>query len=236
MNEYIYLLTNLKVMLSFYEVSQPGLTNDHLIWHTGGRDKTTAEYKTSQTGFLSQFPFGVFAYTRLDERLKHNEIWKQASRSAGRDPMCTTPSQPHIEFWNTECYSPKYMFKDFPPDGRFAFALATTFFPARSRGAVTLSSTDPKVNPKVQHNFLSDPLDMLLFSEACMLGNEIVLQGSATKDVIVDSWPAAHGHAKYTTREEWEGAIRQRADTCKFSIASLTTPADRIRLPPRRHV
>lgn len=121
-------------MLRFYEVSEPGITNDHLIWHTGGREKTMLEYKTSHTGLFSQFPFGVFAYARLDDRLKDNERWKKAKRSGGRDPMDTTPNQPHVEFWNTECYSPKYMFKDFPPDGRFAFALATTFFQQGQEG------------------------------------------------------------------------------------------------------
>jgi hypothetical protein len=75
------------VLLSFYEVSEPGLTNDHLIWHSGGREKTVQEYKASKTGFMSQFPFGIFAYARLDERLKDNELWQKAKRTEGRDPM-----------------------------------------------------------------------------------------------------------------------------------------------------
>jgi choline dehydrogenase-like flavoprotein len=128
--------------------------------------------------------------------------------------MGTLPSQPHVEFWNTECYSPKYMFKDFPPDGKYAFAMATTFFSAKSRGEVTLRSMDPTANPKVQHNYLSDPLDMLVFSEACRLANEIAVDGAGTKDIVIGSWPSAQGHDKYTTREEWQGAIRERADTC----------------------
>jgi choline dehydrogenase-like flavoprotein len=165
-------------------------------------------------GFFSQFPFGVFAYGRLDERLKDNELWQQRNPASSRDAMGTLPSQPHVEFWNTECYSPKYMFKDFPPDGRYAFAMATTFFSAKSRGEVALRSLDPAANPKVQHNYLSDPLDMLVFSEACRLANEIAVDGAGTKDIVVGSWPAAHGHDKYTTREEWEMAIRERADTC----------------------
>jgi choline dehydrogenase-like flavoprotein len=205
----------IKVMLSFYEVSQPGLTNDHLIWHSGAREKTAQEYKSSRKGFFSQFPFGVFAFARLDDRLKDNALWQEAQRVGERDAMRTLKNQPHVEFWNTECYSPKYMFKDFPPDGKYAFAMATTFFSARSRGEVTLSSTDPSANPKVQHNYLSDPLDMLVFSEGCRLANEIALEGSGTKGIIVGSWPSVHGHDKFTTREQWQEAIRQRADTCE---------------------
>jgi hypothetical protein len=214
-------------MLSFYEVSKPSLTNDHLIWHTGAREKTMQEYKTSHTGFLSQFPFGVFAFARLDDRLKDSALWQDASRDApaDRDAMHTSASQPHVEFWNTECYSPKYMFKDFPGDNQYAFAMATTFFSPRSRGEVTLASTDPTANPKVQHNFLSDPLDMLVFSEGCRMANEIALEGSGTKDVIVGSWPEVHGHSKFTTRGQWEGAIRQRADTCECALVRCCLPA-----------
>ncbi|KAH7401872.1 putative GMC oxidoreductase [Phaeosphaeria sp. MPI-PUGE-AT-0046c] len=202
------------VVLSFYEVSEPGLTNDHLIWHNGAKERTAQEYKTSHTGFLSQFPFGVFAYARLDERLNDNALWQKSRQSADRDAMGTLPSQPHAEFWNTECYSPKYMFKDFPPDGKYAFAMATIFFSAKSRGDIKLASTDPTANPKVQHNYLADPLDMLVFSEACRLANEIAIDGVGTKDVVVGSWPTTQRHDKYTTREQWQEAIRERADTC----------------------
>jgi len=208
-------------MLSFYEVSKPGLTNDHLIWHTGAREKTMKQYKESRTGFLSQFPFGVFAFARLDDRLKDEPLWQKSSQNTERDALNTLPNQPHIEFWNTECYSPKYMFKDFPPDNKYAFAMATTFFSAKSRGEVTLGSTDPLANPKVQHNFLADPLDMLVFSEGCRLANEIALEGAGTKDIIIGSWPAAHGHDKFTQREQWQEAIRQRADTCKLMLPTL---------------
>jgi choline dehydrogenase-like flavoprotein len=195
-------------------VSKPGLTNDHLIWHSGAKERSAKEYKTSRTGFFSQFPFGVFAWTRLDERLKDDKLWQASRQSNDRDALGTTPSQPHVEFWNTECYSPKYMFKDFPPEGKYAFAIATTFFSARSRGEVTLGSVDPAANPKVQHNYLSDPVDMLVFSEACRLANEIAVDGAGTKDIVVGSWPSAQSHSKYTSREEWQDAIKERADTC----------------------
>ncbi|KAF2272789.1 alcohol oxidase [Westerdykella ornata] len=202
------------VLLNFYEVSEPGLTHDHLIWHTGGREKSMQAYKESRTGFFSQFPFGAFAFTRLDDRLKNSPLWTTTKTDDERDAMGTLPCQPHVEFWNTECYSPKYMFKDFPPDGKYAFAMATMFFHARSRGEVTLRSFDPRENPRVQHNYLQDPLDMLVFSEACQLANEIALEGMGTKDVIAGSWPVGQGHDKFTRREQWEEAIRERADTC----------------------
>ena len=205
----------------FYEVSKPGITNDYLVWHGDAQEKSIAQYHKDRTGFMSQFPFGSFAYARLDERLADSPLWQSADRSRGRDPMGLLPGQPHVEFWNTECYSPKYQFNDFPSDDKHAFAMATELFSPRSRGEVTLRSNDPTQNPVVNHNYLSNPLDMLVFTEACRLANEIALQGAGTKDIIKGSWPTNLDHHKYTTREEWEPVIRARADTCKRTCLAL---------------
>ena len=164
---------------------------------------------------MSQFPFGSFAYARLDDRLKDSPLWQQALHHKGLDPMGLKPMQPHVEMWNTECYSPKYLLRDFPSDNQHAFALAVEFFSPQSRGHVTLKSSNPLDNPVVDHNYLSEPLDMLVFSEGCALANEIVMAGSATKSVVKGAWPDSLTHHRYVRREEWEAAIRSRADTCK---------------------
>lgn len=207
------------VMLLFYEVNKPHLTNDDKLWHGGAKDRSVAQWKTDKTGFMSQFPFGSFAYARLDERLADSKMWQEAkaARTDGLDPMGLRANQPHIEIWNTECYSPKYLYRDFPTDDKHAFAMATKFFSPQSRGQVTLKDLDPTANPVVDHNFLAEPLDMLLFTEAARFANEIAVSGSGTKDVIAGSWPANLKHHAFTTREEWEPVLRERSDTCKYT-------------------
>lgn len=59
-------------------------------------------YKDKKEGVLSTFPFGAFAYARLDDRLKDEPLWREAKREPGRDPMGLTPNQPNIEFFTTE--------------------------------------------------------------------------------------------------------------------------------------
>jgi len=67
--------------------------------------------------------------------------------------------------------------------------MITELFSPRSKGTVTLKSTDPSENPVIDCNYLSDPLDLLVLTEGCRLGNEIVLKGEGTKDVVTGSWP-----------------------------------------------
>jgi choline dehydrogenase-like flavoprotein len=69
-------------------------------------------------------------------------------------------------------------------------------------------------NPIVDHAYMQDPLDMLVMSEACRFANEIVMQGSGTKDIIKGSWPADLTHHAFTKREDWEPHVRQHATTC----------------------
>lgn len=202
----------------FYETEKPGLTNDHLVYHDDALMNTYQLWKDKKTGFLSTFPFGAFAFARLDDRLKDEPLWAKAPRAHGRDPMGLTPKQPNIEFFTTECYGGPKQYDDFPIDHKHAFAVISELFSPRSKGTVTLKSQDPLENPIVDHKYLSDPLDMLVISEACRLGNEIVTKGAGTRDIVKGSWPSNLTHHTYTKREEWEPYVRQHATTCKYPL------------------
>ncbi|KAF2465326.1 alcohol oxidase [Lindgomyces ingoldianus] len=198
----------------FYEVLKPGLTNDHLAYHDNAIASTYQLYQETKSGILSTFPFGIFGFARLDERLKDVPLWRDAPRAPGRDPMGLTPSQPNIEFWNTELYGGPKQFTDFPVDHKHAFALCTLLFNQHSRGSVTLRSKNPLELPVVDHNYLADPLDMLVMTEACRFANEIVMKGKATRDVVKGSWPSDLTHHAFTKREDWEPYVKQQATTC----------------------
>ncbi|KAF2822318.1 glucose-methanol-choline oxidoreductase-like protein [Ophiobolus disseminans] len=210
----------------FYEVSEPGLTNDYLAYHDNAIASTYQLYQEKKTGLLSTFPFGIFAYARLDERLADSELWRNAKREEGRDPMGLTKDQPNIEFWNTELYGGPKQFADFPVDHKHAFALCTLLFNQHSRGSVTLASADPSQNPVVDHAYMSHPLDMLLMSEACRFGNEIIMNGSGTKHIIKGSWPDNLTHHTYTKREDWEPHVRQGATTCYHASGTCAMGKD----------
>lgn len=201
----------------FYEVSDLTLTTDHLVWHEGAMQKSLAQYQENKTGFFSKFPFGAFAFARLDERLSNAGLWQKSSEQStaeGRDPMGLTKKQPHVEMWNTECYGPK-AYGEEPGNDKQAFGMITTLFGARSRGEVTVNSLDPTTNPIVDHKHFSNPLDLLVLAEGCRLANEVVIEGNGTKKVITGSWPEKLTHHTYKERAEWEGFLRKNADTCE---------------------
>jgi choline dehydrogenase-like flavoprotein len=200
----------------FYETEKQGLTTDHHVYHGDNFDRTYAQWKENKTGFLSTFPFGSFAFARLDDRLKDDPLWKNAPREPGRDPMGLTPQQPNIEFFTTECYGGPKQYDQFPINNEHAFSMIAELFAPKSRGSVVLESADASVNPVVDCNYLDDPLDLLVLSEACRFGNEVVMQGVGTKDIVKGSWPPNLNHHTYKSREEWVPYVKQHATTCEL--------------------
>ncbi|KAF2250928.1 GMC oxidoreductase [Trematosphaeria pertusa] len=199
----------------FYEAKQG--TTDHLF-QGPMFDKAREEWRTSRTGTLSRSHFGAFAFTRLDERLETHRLWNEELRKSlkatGRDPMGLLPNQPHVEYFTTERYAAPKHYANPPPAGKSAFANIIECFSPRSRGYVRLASKDPEENAIIHHNWLSDPLDVLVYAEACKLGAEIMLEGSGTKDLIRGPWPPGDKHTDFTTVGQWEKYVRDNATTC----------------------
>ncbi|UPL02822.1 hypothetical protein LCI18_013756 [Fusarium solani-melongenae] len=198
----------------FYQTEKPGLTTDHLIHHDEGFSKSYELWKQHRTGFLSSFPFGIFAFARLDERLSDSKLWNSAPRRKGRDPMGLSPAQPNVEFFTTECYGGPKQFDDPPTNGEHAFAMIAELFAPKSRGTVSLRNKDPTATPVVDCNYLSDPLDVEVMAEACRFGNEIIMRGAGTKNIVKGSWPPSANHHKLQTREDWVPYVRENATTC----------------------
>ena len=222
------------ITFTFYETEKEGLTNDHLVYHGDGLMNSFMMYKEKKSGVLSTFPFGAFAFARLDERLNDEPLWQQAKTEEGRDPMGLTKTQPHIEFFTTELYGGPKQYDQFPigksalaqkrippkpltqriTDKKHAFAMITELFSPHSRGTVTLASSDPTANPIISCNYLEHPLDLLVMTEGVRFGNEIVMNGSATKSIVKGAWPSDLTHHKFTERREWEDHVKREATTC----------------------
>jgi len=168
------------------------------------------------------FPFGAFAYARLDNRLASSPWWTSSlSQNPGRDPMDLLSSQPHVEFFTTECYLGNKT-HDFPSqENQHAFALIVQLFSPRSRGTVSIKGGDCTMKTVIDHNYLGEELDAEVLGVACEWGNEIVMEGKGTRGVAVGGWPRGSRHHLLNEREEWKVFVREQATTGgSFSLFS----------------
>ena len=137
--------------------------------------------------------------------------------------MGLQPSQPNIEFFTTEC-GPSQGLESVKAGNKCAFSIITELFSPQSRGNVKLRSADPMENPIVDHNYLDSELDLTVLAEGCRFGNEIVTEGTGTKEIIKGSWPPQSAHHKYTTLDEWKTFVKQNATTCPFPPPLFSNP------------
>jgi choline dehydrogenase-like flavoprotein len=170
--------------------------------------KSVHAWQTSRSGALSAIPFGAFAYARMDERLRNENVW-QKDDDSGRDAMGLTSEQPNVEFFNTECYfapSPEAA----PTEGKAAFMMFAMLLNAKSAGKVKLNSRNPMDIPIVNHNYLVDSMDELVLAEAARWAHEIVMEGP-TRKVVTGAWPADAVHAQ--SKEDWVKYVRNTVMT-----------------------
>lgn len=99
-------LSDHQLIFIYYELNRAGLTNDEQVNHDpDAYENGKKEWEEKRSGWLSTFPFGSFAFARLNDRLDaENKEWRDMPREPGRDPMGLTAKQPNLEFFHTICY------------------------------------------------------------------------------------------------------------------------------------
>lgn len=204
-----------QLIFTYYELSEPNLTDDARVNHDpDAYESGYTEWKDKKTGWLATFPFGAFAFARLNDRLdKESAEWRAFPREAGRDPMALTETQPSVEFFNTVCYGGPPEYTDKPKAGEWALALACFLCGQQSRGYVTIKSTDPFEPPFADPKYLDDKRDLIMLSEGVRFANEMILTGSGTKDIVKGSWPAGATHHLNKTNEDWHDHVKKYASS-----------------------
>ena len=204
-----------QLIFTYYELNKPGLTDDPRVNHDpNAYENGLKEWKKNKGGWLATFPFGSFAFARLDDRLqKDNAEWRGMKTEPGRDPMHLTETQPNLEFFHTVCYGGPPEYTDFPKEGQYAFAMCCFLCGLQSRGEVKLKSAKARENPIVDHKYLSDKRDLLMLAEGVRFANEIVMTGEGTKDLIKGAWPPGAKHHLNKTNEDWQPHVKKYAST-----------------------
>lgn len=199
------------ITFNFFSVKDPKMTNDHLLYPPGAIDVALKEWMEQKSGVMSRFPFGAFAFKRMDALMKDKPEWKNAKTHGNLDPIGQRPDQAHIEYFTTECYGGGPQHVDKPGEHDSAFAMITMLLGPQSRGTVRLQSSNPDDKPIIDHNYLATELDLAMLAEGTRLGHEIIMEGPTAKHIDA-AWPKLRVHPKTDT--EWKEYTKQQAGTC----------------------
>lgn len=82
----------------------------------------------------------------------------------------------------------------------------------QARGTVRLSSNDSTSKPIIDHSLLKNELDIVVLAEGCRVAHEVLMNGSATKDIILGPWPKTASYP--TTLNEWKEHVKDSTVSC----------------------
>ncbi|CAF3785050.1 unnamed protein product [Rotaria sp. Silwood1] len=212
------------IVYTTYQVNDSDLTLDRFIYYSPEAIALSfKKWHETKTGPMAGIPFGPFALTRIDKTIQ-DPVWeaakseKQKVQPSEYDPTGQWPNQPHIELWTTELHfcAPVFSQADelpqFPVEGEGAITLITFLCGPQARGTVRLSSNDTTSKPIIDHAYLENDLDVAVLAEGCRIGDEVLMKGRGTKDIIVGLWPKTLSHPK--NLDDWKKHVRAFANTC----------------------
>lgn len=97
-------------------------------------------------------------------------------------------------------------------------------FGTQSRGTVRLRSADPFEKPIIDHNYLSNPLDLAMLAEGVKFSHEVVMEGKGTKEHVRGAWPEGRQFPK--TDDEWKQYVREQTGTTYHCASTVKMGPD----------
>ncbi|KAI0039272.1 GMC oxidoreductase [Auriscalpium vulgare] len=144
-----------------FNTSSLDLTTDDIRRNTTLASELLTQWQTNRTGLLT---------LALTSQLGWFRISDNSSILAGGDPSAG-PTSPHYEFLTEDGFGAAP--QTFPDTGRY-FTMFTAVVSPKSRGSVTLASSNPFDNPLVDPNFFSAPIDIAIMREAIKAARRFV--------------------------------------------------------------
>ncbi|KAJ7090268.1 hypothetical protein B0H15DRAFT_779362 [Mycena belliarum] len=158
---------------------------DHHLLRAGlEKDAAVSEYRWKNRGPYTSGLLELVGLPRIDDRLRgipEYEVAKAAN--GGKDPF-GPEGQPHFEVVDAfQWHIPT------PPQGDYFTIIVDLLRPLSKTGTVTLNSTDPLEQPKININFFAEDLDLVAMREGVRFIDDIVMNGDGMKDIIMEDYP-----------------------------------------------
>ncbi|KAJ7498683.1 hypothetical protein FB451DRAFT_6322 [Mycena latifolia] len=164
---------------------------DHHLLRAGlEKDAAVSAYRWKNRGPYTSGLLELVGLPRIDDRLRGIPEYEAAkAKNGGKDPFGSA-GQPHFEVDFVPMFSDAFQWHiPTPPKGDYLTIIVDLLRPLSKTGTVTLNSTDPLEQPKVNLNFFHEDLDIVAMREGVRFIDDIVMNGDGMKDIIGEDYP-----------------------------------------------
>lgn len=162
----------------------------HILRPGAAHDGAVSAYAQKNQGPYTSGLLEVVGLPRIDAALEKIPEYVAAKKAnGGRDPF-GPGGQPHFEIDFVPMFSDAFQWHfPCPPDGDYLTVIVDLLRPQSRGGVVTLQSTDPLAQPRVDLNFLDDYLDIVALREGVRFVDNVLMNGAGMKDLIREDYP-----------------------------------------------
>ncbi|EON97379.1 putative glucose-methanol-choline oxidoreductase protein [Phaeoacremonium minimum UCRPA7] len=187
-----------------------GLDN-HLLRNGLEKDAALSAYRWKNKGPLTSGLLELVGLPRIDKLLEKNPEYVAYKKANGDVDPFGPGGQPHFEIDFVPMFSDAFQWHiPTPPRGDYLTVIVDLLRPLSQNGTVTLNSTNPLEQPKVNINFFSNDLDLIAMREGVRFVDDILMNGEGMKDILVEDYPwAMPRHSD----EAMEIMIKERSQT-----------------------
>ncbi|KAF8199795.1 hypothetical protein K438DRAFT_1583078 [Mycena galopus ATCC 62051] len=164
---------------------------DHHLLRAGlEKDAAVSAYRWKNAGPYTSGLLELVGLPRIDDRLRGIPEYEAAkAANGGKDPFGPA-GQPHFEIDFVPMFSDAFQWHiPTPPKGDYFTVIVDLLRPLSKTGTVTLNSTNPLQQPKVNINFFADELDIVAMREGIRWVDDILMTGDGMKDIIGEDYP-----------------------------------------------
>lgn len=164
--------------------------DSHLLQPGLQKDAAVSSYRWKNQGPLTSGLLEVVGLPRIDEYLEKTPEYVAAKKAnGGLDPF-GPGGQPHFEIDFVPMFSDAFQWHiPTPPQGDYLTIIVDLLRPLSKTGVVTLNSTDPLEQPKIDLNFLNNHLDIVALREGTRFVDDMIMNGEGMKDIIEGDYP-----------------------------------------------
>ncbi|KAJ7347004.1 hypothetical protein DFH08DRAFT_780796 [Mycena albidolilacea] len=164
--------------------------DQHLLRAGLEKDAAVSSYRWKNSGPYTSGLLELVGLPRIDDRLRGIPEYEAAkAANGGKDPFGPA-GQPHFEIDFVPMFCDAFQWHiPTPPSGDYFTIIVDLLRPLSKTGTVTLNSTNPLEQPKVNINFFEEHLDIVAMREGVRWVDDIVMNGAGMKDIIGEDYP-----------------------------------------------
>lgn len=164
--------------------------DNHLLRATPENKAAIKTYQETLQGPVASGLLEMVGFPRIDDYLaKDPEYRRRKAENGGVDPF-SPEGQPHFELDFVGMFGSAFQWHyPTPKTGCYTSIVVDLVRPVSDPGEVTLASSDPLEQPKINLNFFADDLDIIGMREGVRFTYDLLTKSDGFKDVVVGEYP-----------------------------------------------